>query len=416
LYVVHPVKTGAITAAEYFFDTVPGHGEAWPLPLASTDSLQLAGAIELPFDQPGLHQLYVRTRTEDGIWSLVESRSIYISSNLNTKLAAAEYFFDEDPGQGSGTPIESNVIDGQPMVVEVNTESLANGFHQLYVRTRTEGGVWSLVEGQLFYISQALSKWVQAEYFFDDNDPGVGKGTPVNLNLSTNTNNLFVAVPDTMKPGVHTITLRARNGNVEWDFSETKSFIIEEFILPLPPITDKLLPVKLDYFKGTLQQSEIALQWKTALEEGAGFFEVEHSGNGLQFTTIGRVRAEGKASGHLYGFADKSPGSGTQYYRLKHTDKNGQVTYSGVLYFYLSSEQSLRLYPNPATSAVYVSLQNPSAPVTLRVIGSSGQVVYTMASQNKNLVEVPVRNLPNGNYYLEIIQERTVRTLPFVKQ
>ncbi|HUC82322.1 MAG TPA: T9SS type A sorting domain-containing protein, partial [Flavisolibacter sp.] len=411
LYVAQRAKAGAITAAEYFFDADPGHGAAQPLDIVAGDSLRLVGEIELPFTQLGLHQLYIRTRTADGIWSLVESRPVYVSSRVNTTIAGAEYFFDEDPGHGGGTPIAINYADGQPLVTEVNTSNLANGFHQLYVRNRTVDGVWSLVEGRLFYISPSLNKWVQAEYFFDDKDPGVGKAVPVNLNLSSNTNNLLVALPDTMKPGVHTITLRARNGSAAWDFSETKTFIIEAF-----PAEGVVLPVKLEYFRGNLLNNEVPLQWKTASEENAGIFEVERSANGLQFTTIGRVKAQGNANGQLYGFTDKNPGRGAQYYRLKHTDKNGKVDYSGVLYFYLSAEQGLRLYPNPATTSVFINLQNSANPTSLRVISSNGQVVYTNTVKNKNLVEIPVRQLPNGNYFVEISQGANVRTLPFVKQ
>lgn len=410
-YVAAPQKGQRIVRAEYFFDADPGQGAGQPLQVVPGDSLRLAGALDVPYAQPGMHQLYLRTAAEDGVWSLVESRSFYVLSRRRTKLTGAEYFFDTDPGHGSGTPLAVPAGEGQPLMADLPMGRLADGFHQLYVRTRNEAGVWSLVDGQLFYISQALNKWVQAEYFFNDQDPGVGKGVPVNLNLSANTNQLQVVLPDTLRSGTHTITLRARNGEVAWNYSETKTFTVKGADLPVQR-PDIVLPVKLEYFRGVLQQSNVVLQWKTALEEKGGQFEIERSANGFQFVTLGVV----KAGGSPCTYTDKNPGGGALYYRLKHRGANGEAAYSGVLYFYLSAKESLHLYPNPATTSVFLRLPAEAASTSLRVIGLSGQVVYTAAAQNKTLIEIPVRQLPAGRYYVEVVQDKTVTTLSFLKQ
>lgn len=79
--------TGAFTAMEYFIDRDPGVGLGFPIPLsitANSDSVLLQNILlPLPCLTIGQHNLYVRVRGENGIWSLYEKHSFTGSSTTN---------------------------------------------------------------------------------------------------------------------------------------------------------------------------------------------------------------------------------------------------------------------------------------------------------------------------------------------
>ncbi|MFY8036638.1 MAG: hypothetical protein ACOVMQ_05695, partial [Cyclobacteriaceae bacterium] len=107
-------------------------------------------------------------------------------------ITKAEYFFDADPGKGNGTPIALTPGGSVTFTTSIPTSSLTQGFHQLGIRVKETGGVWSIFESRGFYITAATSNASNiagAEYFFDA-DPGMGNGT--NIPVSTGANVNFV--------------------------------------------------------------------------------------------------------------------------------------------------------------------------------------------------------------------------------
>ena len=50
-----------------------------------------------------------------------------------------------------------------------------------------------------------------------------------------------------------------------------------------------ILPVKLVYFQGNLENNQVTLQWKVAQNEASGRFEIERSEDGINFVTAGTV-------------------------------------------------------------------------------------------------------------------------------
>ncbi len=56
----------------------------------------------------GIHVLSIRVKDENGAWGNTFSKAIMVNPALSTrdiKIQAAEYFWDIDPGQGSGTAL-----------------------------------------------------------------------------------------------------------------------------------------------------------------------------------------------------------------------------------------------------------------------------------------------------------------------
>ena len=153
-------------------------------------------------------------------------------------------------------------------------------------------------------------------------------------------------------------------------------------------ITDELdtdpLPVNLLSFDVTKAKDHIALQWQTDWEKNSSHFEVERSSDGVRFTTIGEVEAQGESTRlYTYRFADKEglqQAAGKLYYRLRQVDFDGAYEYGPVrvVTLPLSSISVLEVGPNPFTDRINLWL-NPavSQPLQLRLLNKQGQTLWS---------------------------------------
>jgi hypothetical protein len=134
-----------ITEAEYFWNTDPGFGNGTSIALSAfvvEDDFEISAA-GLP---NGVHLLYIRVKDANGLWSLSKEHVVQVGSqgNVPALLVLGEYFLDDDPGEGQGTPIPM----GPALLVDDQFDLtmpavLAAGPHWLYVRVMNEFGYWS---------------------------------------------------------------------------------------------------------------------------------------------------------------------------------------------------------------------------------------------------------------------------------
>ncbi len=124
---------------------------------------------------------------------------------------------------------------------------------------------------------------------------------------------------------------------------------------------ESALPLKLMGFTGELQHNKALLHWKTADNVNTQNFVVERSGAALQFTALGIISAVAGSKTVGYNFADAEPLSGANYYRLKMYDKDGTITYSGIVALNNNSGQfALNMYPNPAGGSTTLRVNTPA--------------------------------------------------------
>jgi hypothetical protein len=90
------------------------------------------------------------------------------------------------------------------------------------------------------------------------------------------------------------------------------------------------LPVNLLTFKGTKSGSKATLYWVTASEKNSSYFSVEKSDDGINFSEIGIVSAQGTSNNIVNYKFDDDHFNKLCYYRLKMVDKDGSFTYSSV--------------------------------------------------------------------------------------
>lgn len=191
-----PAAVQHIVSAEYFIDSDPGTGSAQAIALnAAVDLNDVSTVVNTGGLANGIHRVYMRVRSQEGKWSLVNVKSFTVDSDpaypaapaTASSIVAAEYFIDTDPGAGAAQsiPVVPGVDIGN-IPVTVNTSGLHRGAHNLYIRTRNQEGKWSINYHAAFF-TDALS--VTDTLHFGT----ITSGTPVEKDLVL-TNNSAAAI------------------------------------------------------------------------------------------------------------------------------------------------------------------------------------------------------------------------------
>ncbi len=139
-----------------------------------------------------------------------------------------------------------------------------------------------------------------------------------------------------------------------------------------------LLPVELTAFDGQPRDKDVLLNWTTGSELNSSHFNVERSTDGISFTPIGVVAAQGNTStvSH-YGFVDPHPAIGVNYYRLEQVDTDGNTKVSeveAVVFRRLVSTGAP--YPNPTMDRINLDMVvGADRDVLITTMDASGRTV-----------------------------------------
>jgi predicted RNA-binding protein YlqC (UPF0109 family) len=94
--------------------------------------------------------------------------------------------------------------------------------------------------------------------------------------------------------------------------------------------------------------------------------------------------------------------SGTAYFRIRHIDYDGNITYSGIESLTKQeAEVEISIYPNPSTGETInlrVDSKDPDSNQTIKLIGRTGRVIYE-SSLNSGAFDHQF-NLEKGYYFL----------------
>lgn len=249
----------SIDSAEYFYDVDPGVGNGFSIALTPADTIEDTIATSTIGLSAGFHNIYIRVKDTNNLWSLYEGGRFYLTDTLSTTqtlgslpIYAAEYFYDTDPGVGNGIPVSAfTAADSITHTDTISTTILATGKHSVYVRVRDSLNIWSLYEGASFNICNLIPK---ADFSADTvclyskttfTDLSIGIDTNFNYTYGWNFNNDLI-IDDTTKgntsflfstSGTHTVSLIVNNTN---GCSDTVIKIV--YVDSLPTVTF-ILPV-----------------------------------------------------------------------------------------------------------------------------------------------------------------------------
>lgn len=253
-----------IAAIEYFIDEQdPGVGNGISLTIDDNTG-QLTQNFSIPTTGlgEGFHSLNIRSQSASGSWSLYDRSIFFIAPvfDVGQGIATAEYFFDIDPGLGNGTSLSLNTITGQlTQSIILPTTNLAEGIHSLYIRAQNAAGDWSLYDRTIFYIKAVSADdapLASAEYFFNDEDPGIGNATSIALDENTGqlTQSLALAT-EGLTEGQHTVYIRVQAQNGIWSLYDKATFTID------PAAIDNAVALENELLTANFDATGATYQW-----------------------------------------------------------------------------------------------------------------------------------------------------------
>ena len=183
------------------------------------------------------------------------------------------------------------------------------------------------------------------------------------------------------------------------------------------------MPVKLESFTASLQNTDGKLAWVTSLEVDSRDFVIERSDDGKLYTAIGAVVAAGNSTHkNRYSFTDAGIGSGGKrvvYYRLRMRDRDGTEELSKVLLLNLKPVAGLQvqLLGNPVQSDIRLSLAQSTAPVKISIKDAAGKTVRNLqVKAESGTLSIPAGTLSPGVYFLVAETNGGSNVIKFFKQ
>ncbi len=212
------------------------------------------------------------------------------------------------------------------------------------------------------------------------------------------------------------------NGGGWWEVSFPANGFSGYFISSKPRTP---LPIKVEYFRGAKQGSSHVLDWKVVpVNTVNGTLSLERSSDGRSFSSIYSITASAVRMQQPFNYATSNLLKGTNYYRLKLTDDNGVVTYSGIVALLNSSKgfELVNITPNPVTEGRFKLNITAAEQLKMEVVVTdmAGRIVSRQTNNlisGFNAIEVNVNTLANGMYQvMGIIEGERTKTLKFVKE
>lgn len=169
-------------------------------------------------------------------------------------------------------------------------------------------------------------------------------------------------------------------------------------------------------FTGKQQQKSVDLSWKIADEKDVNTYELQESNNGSDFRVLTMLIPTGKTENKQYSFTDKDVVVGSNYYRLKITDKTGTVKYSQIIVFRFNDQfkGEMVVTPNPVRDVIRVKfsgMKKGNYRTELRNV--TGQLIHTANttiadSEQMSYINKP-SSLTSGIYLLTVYSDENIR-------
>lgn len=170
------------------------------------------------------------------------------------------------------------------------------------------------------------------------------------------------------------------------------------------------LPVEWLSFNAHPEGGGIRLDWSTATELNNAGFELQYSSDKRDWAAIHFAEGGGtRQAPAYYSYVDVDPYPGSNYYRLKQLDYDGQYTYSTIASAQAPDAAQWKVWPNPARHGqVHIAWPaGSSLPVTLRLQDVSGRQIRQWeqgVQEGGSRITLGVSGLPSGLYFLEAVQ------------
>lgn len=160
-----------------------------------------------------------------------------------------------------------------------------------------------------------------------------------------------------------------------------------------------ILPVKLHSFSAATVNQSTRLYWMVQEENSMHSYSVQRSADGNSWSEINKVYAVNNPGYNSYYVYDHQRPDGIAYYRLQLTDKNGRITYSGVVQAGNNSSQTFTVRgATLVKDNLSLLVNSPSTDAySVRLYSMQGQVLaqkqFTISAGSNQLnADLPLAN------------------------
>ncbi|RYF24105.1 MAG: T9SS type A sorting domain-containing protein [Flavobacteriales bacterium] len=162
-------------------------------------------------------------------------------------------------------------------------------------------------------------------------------------------------------------------------------------------------------FYGKQAAKQVNLGWQVGTVKKKVTYTLEKSINGTSFTSLASVISDNR---DVYNETDKSPVLGNNYYRLKQTDVNGQVSYSNVINIkydtFSLGNKGFKIYPVPARNVMNVQINGEfEGSVRVKLIDFLGRIIKTSVSNEANF-SIDLSKFNIGTYIIELADDKNL--------
>lgn len=217
-----------LAQAEWFIGNDPGQGLGTAMQVVDGQWDQALERVISTVSIAALGDLVISVRVKgaNGYWSNVFRTVLHVNAPIaarQVRVAQGEYFWDNDPGNGSATPLlaaDGNFNDALEQVIG-NDNTITPGAHRLFVRVKAADNTWSALFTQVVQVNTPLTARdihvQQGEYFFDS-DPGEGNATPLMAFDGDWNAALEQSIGSAASPaeGDHLLYIRVRAADGQW--------------------------------------------------------------------------------------------------------------------------------------------------------------------------------------------------------
>ena len=171
------------------------------------------------------------------------------------------------------------------------------------------------------------------------------------------------------------------------------------------------LPVSFTRVRAARQNDHILVEWKVSQEQDIKHYTVERSADGINFSWLGIVNANGNTNGmNDYSWKDLSPINGDNFYRILSTGLSGALKMSEtVKVAFENTGSGLVVYPNPVIGQkIQLSATGLAKGIyQFEMYNAIGQRVLTSSIYHpggNGILLIPTGSVPVGRYFLKIIR------------
>lgn len=412
-----------ISTVEHFLDQDPGLGKAHSISVSSGNDVS-TGALSVRIDTlaSGIHHFYARVKNANGSWSITNNDLFYIvpsgvgipANPGSANVSAVECFFDTDPGLGKGIPIAiSSGADVSASNFVFRIDTLSEGIHQFYVRSKNADGAWSITNVKHLFIippislpaTQPVGNMTKLEYSFDS-DSGFNQGKVVSFSPTVGLSgfsfsaNISALQHDT----THTIYLRVFDG---WSQTVSTTFSL-------------IHPLALNFLDCSAElndKNKVLLHWMTK-SGNKHFFHVQRSVDGQTFTNLASISGldQGLAN-NKYQYLDIDPPKGKVFYRIEDLDQDNLATYSRILSLVVPEDGSgFFIVQESGNAAIQVHFEQQPGLGQFEIFNMEGQLLQKFQSSGTPVQHIDIQDLPSGSYMLHYHDAQLQTTRQFIRK